>query len=180
MKRSISSIYWGARLVFNEYCLKYKAFLLCDLLNYLKTKKIIKAIPSKNGQKLLKSNGWELGPAFKAIWSIILITNSNPIFGWACHAVQWMCSVLAKYPALLWCQGVGEPVQLTDGPGHWVSRQFKGQHIYQLFMSVLTNSINHNISSTQALSPNIQWMVISLSRVTIRYTSKHFWGNWVN
>lgn len=44
------------------------------------------------------------------------------------------------------CQGVGEPVQLTDGPAHSLSRQFKGQHVYQLFMSVLTNSINHNIN----------------------------------
>ena len=43
-------------------------------------------------------------------------------------------------------QGVGEPVQLTDGPAHSLSRQFKGQHVYQLFMSVLTNSINHNIN----------------------------------
>ena len=57
-------------------------------------------------------------------------------------------------------------------PADWwtwplVSRQFKGQHIYQLFMSVLTNSINHNISSTQALSLNIQWMVNGHLTLTI-------------
>ena len=73
----------------------------------------------------------------------MLITNSSPIFGWA---VCWLICALRSVMMPCSGQGVGEPVQLTDGPAHSLSRQFKGQHVYQLFMSVLTNSINHNIN----------------------------------
>ena len=71
------------------------------LITWWKTKKIIKAIPPKNGQKLPRSRGWERRRAFKAIWSIMLITNSSPIFGRA----GMMCSELANMPlsALWWC-----------------------------------------------------------------------------
>ena len=167
MKRSISSFYWG-KIGFQWILFEIRLFCCVISLITWRQRKLLKpSLPkmvrsfssltagSSIQSYLINNTHYQLKPH---IWL------SRP-----CRAV--MCSVLAKYPALLWCQGVGEPVQLTDGPGHWVSRQFKGQHIYQLFMSVLTNSINHNISSTQALSPNIQWMVISLSRVTI-----HLWA----
>ena len=169
MKRSISSFYWG-KIGFQ--------WILFDLLNYLKTKKIIKAIPSKNGQKLLKSNGWELGPAFKAIWSIILITNSNPIFGWACHAVQWCVLCWPNIPlssdARVWGNLSSWLMDLlTRCPDNLKDNTFINYSCRCWQIQLITTYHQHK----HYLPTFNEWSSHSHES---RYTSEHFWGNWVN
>ena len=82
----------------------------------------------------LKSLIW-LGPAW---WhGCVGCVADIPALHWWCHA--WVWGNLSSW--------------LMDLVTHCQSRQFKGQHVYQLFMSVLTNLINHYITSTQVLSP---------------------------
>ena len=83
---------------------------------------------------------------------VLAVLANIPALHWWCH--PWVWGNLSSW--------------LMDLVTHCQSRQFKGQHVYQLFMSVLTNLINHYIHQHKYYLPNIQWMVIS------RYGSQQF------
>ena len=172
MKRSISSFYWG-KIGFQQILFEIRLFCCVISLITWRQRKLLKpSLP-----KMVRSFS-SLSPAFKAIWSIILITNSNPIFGWAGHAVQWCVLCWPNIPlssdARVWGNLSSWLMDLvTECPDNLKDNTFINYSCRCWQIQLITTYHQHK----HYLPTFNEWSSHSHES---RYTSEHFWGNWVN